>query len=177
MHLRACRLTLLGLMLGSAVLTAGIAASEDAGTLALDERLRRIDQFLRDRPAFLGGRSLQELRKLAPLRAERIEKEVDPQAADRELEYRRLNFDGLELVGRVEAPGGFSPLQVTVTSPRWKLRQGLGVGTPVQRVESVLGPPMEQEEGMLRYQGTREQATFHVRRGVIERVELQYRGD
>ncbi|HKW91628.1 MAG TPA: hypothetical protein VJX92_06995 [Methylomirabilota bacterium] len=170
-------LTLLGLVLCSAVLTAGIAASEDSGTLALDERLRRIDQFLRDRPAFLGGHSLQELRKLAPLRAERIEKEADPQAAGRELEYRRLNFDGLELVGRVESPGGFSPLQVTVTSAKWKLRQGLGVGTSVQRVESLLGPPMEQEEGLLRYRGTSEQATFHVRRGVIERVELQYRVD
>src|SRR5262245_4251820 len=77
--------------------------------LGLDERLRRIDQFLRSRPSFLNRQTLQEFRMLAALRRETVERVPNPHIAAETLEYRSLRFDGLEVTGLVERTGAFSP--------------------------------------------------------------------
>jgi len=170
-----------GVMLVIAALcTSGLiayATGAEEQQLTVDERLKRIDDFMHDRPSFLQKQSLQEFRGLAKLRGEKIEKVPNRHVAGEMLEYRQLQFNGLELYGHVTSSQEFSPIVVTVTTPTWKLARGLDVGTPAGRIEALLGPPMVKTDMLLEYQGTSDIVKFHVERDVIRRIELIYYHD
>jgi hypothetical protein len=145
--------------------------------LSLDERFRRIDQFLQARPSFLNRQSLQEFRTFAAPRRETVERVPNPHVAAETLEYRSLLFDGLEVKGLVGRTCAFSPVLVRVSSIRWTLPNGLNVGAPRGRIVKVLGAPMKSTDATLAYQGTSDQVTFRVGRDVIAEVTLQYYSD
>ena len=164
----------------AALCTSGLAAhagGAEPQQLTVDERLERIDDFLRHRPSFLNKRSLQEFRGLGKLLSEKTEKVPNRHVADEILEYRQIQFNGLELHGQMTSSQEFSPIVVTVTTPNWKIPRGLDVGTPAGRVEALLGPPMVKTDMFLEYQGTSDIVKFHVARGVIRRIELIYYHD
>jgi hypothetical protein len=54
------------------------------------------------------------------------------------------------------------------------MRNDLNFGARAGRIVARLGPPMVKTETSWKYQGTSDQVTFHIRRGVIEKIELQY---
>jgi hypothetical protein len=127
------------LMLGFSGLVSATWGGSQPQALTLDERLRRIDQFLQARPSFLNRQSLQEFKGLAALRRETVEKTPNPHVAAQTLEYRSLLFDGLELRGLLAATGSFSPVFVRVSSAHWAMPNGLNVGAPGSRIVAVLG--------------------------------------
>ena len=124
----------------TALCTCGLVAyarGAEQQQLTVDERIKRIDDFMRDRPSFLQKQSLQEFRGLAKLQGEKMEKVPNRHVAGEMLEYRQLRFNGLELYGHVTSPQEFSPIVVTVTTPSWKIARGLDVGTPAGRIGST----------------------------------------
>ena len=164
----------------AALCTSGLVAyagGAEQQQLTVDERIKRIDDFMRDRPSFLQKQSLEEFRGLAKIQGEKMEKVPNRHVAGDMLEYRQLRFNGLELYGQVTSSQEFSPIVVTVTTPNWKIARGLDVGTPAGRIEALLGPPMVKTDMLLEYQGTSDIVKFHVGRGVIRRIELVYYHD
>src|SRR6266446_6876357 len=68
----------------------------------VDDRLRRVDEFVWDGALFMKGRrTLQQIRTLSTLLSEKIEKAPNPHVAGQIDEFRTLTFVGLELYGLV----------------------------------------------------------------------------
>jgi hypothetical protein len=115
------------------------------------------------------------IRKLGPLKSQKITQQPDPYNSAEIEEYHTLQFDGLEIYGRVEINHrDFRPVRVTVSGPSWKILHGLGVGTPAQRIEEVLGQPNDSGEGILKYNGEVDQVHFYVKNSTITKVVFIY---
>ena len=70
----------------TALCTCGLVAyarGAEQQQLTVDERIKRIDDFMRDRPSFLQKESLQEFRRLAKLQGEKMEKVPNRHVAGR----------------------------------------------------------------------------------------------
>jgi len=145
---------------------------------ALHDRLRRVDEFVWDGPLFMKGRrTLQQVRNLSRLLGEKVQKSPNPHVGGQIDEFRTLTFEGLELYGRVTPAQEFSPITAVITTPRWRIRNGLDVGSSAARVASVLGQPMQTTGAILEYQGESERVNFHVGNGIIKKIEFFYYAD
>jgi hypothetical protein len=165
-------LTILFLILG--VWVSAYSADKDAE--AMLAKWAYIGRFTVEGPLFLKKQeTLESIRKLGPLKSQKITQQPDPYRPAQLEEYHTLQFDGLEIYGRVEINRrDFRPVRVTVYAPEWKILHGLGVGTPSQRIEEILGQPNDRGPGLLKYNGEVDQVHFHVRNGAITKVVFIY---
>src|SRR6266566_5077132 len=104
-------------------------------------RMAKIDRFVLDGELFLKDKSLSAIRKLEPPKKESVKKESNPYDAAQSYEYRTFRFEGLEIYGLVRPSDQFWPVHVTVTDARWKILNGLDVGTSATKIAEVLGQP------------------------------------
>jgi hypothetical protein len=131
-----------------------------------------VDEFLHAGPWFAGPKTLSALRRLGTLEGERV---VPPDLGDRpgsKPEIRRLEFDGLTLVGEVDGDA-FKLRAITVTSPHWELPHGLKVGSPASQISTALNQPLQpKQEPMEVVSGEAGQVSFSVHQGRISKVEI-----
>ena len=120
----------------------------------------------------MGRPTLQHVRGLSSLLKEKIEKAPNRHSPQQIDEYRTLTFEGLELYGRVTPTQEFQTITTVITSAKWKVRHDLNVGTNASRVETLLGPPLQRTNKVLRYQGESERVNFYVEKGIIKKVEF-----
>jgi hypothetical protein len=158
-------------------LLAASTAYADAGTRptqeTAEERLDRIDEFVWGGRLFLMDRpTLQHVRGLSSLLKEKIEKAPNRHSPQQIDEYQTLTFEGLELYGRVTPTQEFQTITTVITSAKWKVRNGLNVGTNASRIETLLGPPLQRTNKVLRYEGESERVNFYVEKGIIKKVEF-----
>lgn len=134
-----------------------------------------IERFMKEAPTFLKGRdSLEKLRNLDQLKADKVEREVHPDIPDGVIEYHTLEFKGLEIYGRIDNKKGFWPITVTVSSPKWKIEPGLSVGSQPDHVERVLGQPTVKSRGILEYHGVVSRVHFYTSEKSITKVVFHY---
>ncbi len=148
-------------------------AEEVRAQSSVHDRLHRIDEFVWDGRLFMKGRlSLQQVTALSTVLKQEIAQAPNRHLPGQINEYRTLVFEGLELYGLVTPTQEFWTITTVITSSKWKVRHGLGIGTSASRIENVLGPPMERANGVLRYEGESERVNFHVENGVITKLEF-----
>lgn len=134
----------------------------------------RVDQYLRQTPAFLHDRSLAALRALGPLQHEHTRTLTDPYDPIRVNEYRTLVFEGLTIDGLVVSGQDLWPTRVTVTTAGWEMPERLNVGSAIEHVVAVLGAPSGSTPAVLAYPGASESVNFSVHNDRIIRIELIY---
>ena len=156
------------------ILVMNSAASAQNG----DERKwQAIDRFAHMGPLFARGKhSLAEFRLLGPILRERHKEENNPYDSNRKNEFVELVFDGLEIYGRLENKE-FLPIRVKITSQKWKVLDGLDVGTNAERIRKTLGMPTKQSPVIEEYCGETECVVFGISAGLISSVEFSYYAD
>jgi hypothetical protein len=160
---------------GSAVAAYGNGARP---RLSADDRLRRIDEFVWEGALFMKGhRTLPQVRRLPTFRDEKIQKAANPHVNGQTDEYRTLRYEGLEVYGLVTPSLEFRPIRMSITTSRWKIRDGLVVGTSPARIARVLGPPTVHTGSVVQYQGETERVSFHVENGIITKIEFLHYAD
>lgn len=136
---------------------------------------RHIDEFAWTGPLFIKGlRSLKQVRRLSLLRSETVTTVPNPFIDGETNEFRTLTFEGLKISGLVRSNGDFGLTSLVITSAKWQVRDGLGVGTRAARIAGILGPPVEKTEALLRYRGDVEQINFYIANDVITKLEFFY---
>src|SRR5512133_827181 len=134
----------------------------------------KIDQFVYDGPLFLKDKTLAQERQLGVLKNEKVTFEANPHVDDAKIEFRTLQFDGLEVSGIVDKES-FSAISVTVTDPRWQILHDLNVGSPAARVPQVLGQPPRSMNGPVEeFTGLTETVKFTVSQGKISKIDFIY---
>jgi hypothetical protein len=141
------------------------------------DRQALIDRFVYDAPLFIRGKSLPALRKLGPLKKERVDRRPNPHDPLKTIEYRTLEFKGLTLIGFVLDHNNLEIIQITVTDSRWKIRDGLNVGSPAAGIEKILGKPTGEDKNAREYCGETECVVFGMKKGRIAKIELNYYSD
>jgi hypothetical protein len=143
----------------------------------ISERQALIDRFVYDAPLFIRGKSLPALRKLGPLKKERIDRRPNPHDPGKMLEYRTLTFKGLTVRGFVNDQNELAIIQISVTDSRWKILHGLNVGSPAAGIGKVLGKATREEKNTREYCGETECVDFNVKKGRIAEVVFNYYSD
>jgi len=160
-------------LLVSSVATAETAAEDQGRREAIWAELAKVDQFVWNGLLFLKDKSsLKDVRKLARLQREETKTVVNKHAPRETYEFKTLIFEGLTLYGFVTPKQELGLTRVIITNPRWKIREGLDVGTSADRIERVLGTPKEKGAEFLKYEGETEQVHFYVQKNRITKVEF-----
>ena len=146
------------------------------------ERMAKIDRFARDGPTFLAGASLQDIRDLGALEEEVRTDEDNPYYAGEIILYYTFRFEeGLVVVCRdVSRKNSGERIQfifVSITSPRWPIRNNLNVGENVKDIYQHLGTPNEDTGERLDYLGETEEIRFSYIENSITRVDFLYYAD
>jgi hypothetical protein len=147
----------------------------DYDALSEEARLARehaIDTFVWYALPDLKDKSLATARKLGKVIREDVEYRDSEYAPGQKLEIRSLQFDGLQIDGWVDEQKKLRINTVKVTHPRWRVRDGLGVGASIQQLDRILGYPDKRTGDVLQYSGETETAEFTVRHGRIVQVLL-----
>jgi hypothetical protein len=161
----------------SAELAPQVPASQTQLQSAL-EHMAKVDRFVWDGPGFLPHDSVERVRKLDRIVHEESKTVQDPNA-QLPVRYTTLKFEnGLEVSFRTFG----TPIQmqftgVTVSSTKWPVNQGLGVGAPLTRVREVLGTPDEASDLWIKYAGETEKVAFLVKDGRVSSVVFSYYAD
>jgi hypothetical protein len=137
----------------------------------------RVDEFAWHAPLFIHSELLEDLRSLGPLLHEDVATMPNTHDPNQLEEFRTLVFDGLELYGWVAPAGSFKPIRAVVTNSRWRIGDGLDVGTTAARIETVLGPLTEVSDSVFRYEGETERVNFHVHGDEPEPSGPRWRAD
>lgn len=140
-------------------------------------RQAEIDKFVYDAPVFIKDRSLITLKKLGKFKKERIEKQQNPHDSTKTIEYRTLTFKGLIISGFIQDQNKFAIIQIIVTDSRWKILNGLNVGSSRERIIKVLGNPSNEEDNIIEYSGETESVNFQIKKNKIIKIELNYYSD
>lgn len=91
-------------------------------------------------------------------------------------QYRRvLYFNGLE-VGLLGSKNGklSTVMSMTVTSSRWTVAPGIGVGSNKKAIVGSFGKPVRETQSRIDYvtKGNLGGVTFYLRRGRLQRIEM-----
>ena len=133
-----------------------------------------IDKFVDEAPLFIEEKSLIALRKLAPLKFEGVEKIPNQLILSEPLEYKTLEFDGLSIFGLVQNQSELPTPLITITDEKWKILNGLNVGTDIERVEQVLGKATYAYGDIKEYCGETHCVLFHTKGIKIIKIVLFY---
>jgi len=154
-----------------------IPASEIQLQSAL-EHTAKVDRFVWDGTRFLPRDSVERVRELDRVVHEESKTVQDPNA-QLPVRYTTLKFEnGLEVSFRTfGTPIQMQLTRVTVSSTKWPLNQGLGVGAPLARVREVLGTPDEASDQWIKYAGETEKVAFFVKDGRVSSVVFSYYAD
>ena len=71
----------------------------------------------------------------------------------------------------------FVPIRITITNSKWSILHDLGIDTPAQRIEEILGTPTKVNNNVMNYCGETKCVNFHVRVNKIVKIELIYYAD
>lgn len=109
----------------------------------------RVDELIADGFAVPLGRTRAELAaSLGPPRSATVRRVQNRHEPGRTDEVHELEYDGLRIVlYRVSATGRELIMEVSLTSERYRLKWGLGVGSTRDAVRRVLGPGVRAERG------------------------------
>jgi hypothetical protein len=140
-------------------------------------RKAEIDKFVYNAPLFINDRSLKALKKLGKFKNEHIDKQQNPHDSTKIIEYRTLTFKGLIISGFIQDQIKLSIIQIIVTDSRWKILNGLNVGSSSERINKVLGEPTTDENNIKEYCGETECVNFQIKKNKIIKVELNYYSD
>lgn len=133
----------------------------------------RVDEFVWNVfPDLPDGAPLAKARAIGNVTFERVRQLDNEYQAGQKIEERTLEFDGLEVTGRVTADQKLRLWHAKVTKAGWRVRGGLGVGASVNEVVQVLGCANSRSGEELTYTGETESARFTVRDGRIAAVEI-----
>ncbi len=134
-----------------------------------------VDRFAWEGPIFLKEKSIEAIRALGKIRYETTETISNPHG-EGVIHLDRVTFsEGLEIYVRTfGSPVQTQILHVTITSPKWPVKDGLNVGAPVSRAIDVLGEPARKDRERLMYFGETEQVIFLTKGGTIKSVEFLY---
>lgn len=137
-----------------------------------------VDRFAWEGPIFLKEKSIEAIRALGKIRHETTETISNPHR-EGVIHLHRITFsEGLEIYVRTfGSPVQTQIIHVTITSPKWPVKDGLNVGAPVSRVIDVLGEPARKDHERVMYFGETEQVIFLTKRGTIKSVEFLYYAD
>lgn len=133
-----------------------------------------IDRFVGDGPIFLLSASPHDIRALGNLQSEKIERVVNPGLDSETIELRTFEFPGLEIYGNLPEPDRLAPIRIVVSSPDWKIKYDLTVGSQATRIKEILGIPNNINGRELEYCGETECVTFFERDGSIEKIVFDY---
>ncbi len=101
----------------------------------------KVDEWVWDAALFARNKSIQELRKLAPVVRESTTKRVDQgQEGKHTVSIHSIYFDGLVIRGIMDGEK-FILDEIEITSPRWQVPNGLNVGSRGNLVPPVFGLP------------------------------------
>jgi len=146
---------------------------------AVFEHQHKIDEFAWDGKRFLPD-SVERVRALDRIVHEESETVQDPNSQSPfPVRYTKLRFEnGLEVSFRTFG----TPIQIqftglTISSTKWPVNKGLGVGAPLTRVREVLGTPNEASDRWIKYHGETEQVTFFLKNGRVSSVAFDYYAD
>ncbi len=134
-----------------------------------------VDRFAWEGPIFLKEKSIEAIRALGKIRYETTETISNPHG-EGVIHLDRVTFsEGPEIYVRTfGSPVQTQILHVTITSPKWPVKDGLNVGAPVSRAIDVLGEPARKDRERLMYFGETEQVIFLTKGGTIKSVEFLY---
>lgn len=138
--------------------------------------LRRIDSFAFDAPSFAHGKTIEEWRHLRGF-IQDVRKTLPAPSNPSESTYKQVTIGlvGLRIVGWLSDGSHVQPVRIEITSKRWSLAGGLGVGAPAERIRQVLGRGSTVgPDGTIEYAGEAEHIYFGVRNGFIARVVFDY---
>lgn len=157
----------------------------------LEERRARIEQFIYEGPLFLQDNSVTAIRNLGE-KNELVETDIhsdDPSQYGHIQGSKIWKWDGLEIIGfefeesygRILDPSEViskkvRPELITITSPRWKLLNGLEVEMSADRVIEVLGQPQRREGDALIFGGDPSEVTFYINENKITKIIFWYYG-
>jgi hypothetical protein len=138
----------------------------------------RVDEWVWDAALFARDKSLLELRRLAPVLRETISTRVEKSdEGERTISLRTLHYDGLEITG-IEDKGKFILDGVSITSPHWKVPNGLDIGARGNLVCPVFGlPERELKSPEELFSGLACSVNFTSKGGRISKVSYAYFSD
>ena len=90
-------------------------------------------------------------------------------------EVRELHYDGLYVRAYFPAKDHKRLFleEVEITSPRFKIKHGLDIGTPGAELQRVLGQPDEIRGDVYSYSGETDTVRFVIHNGVIAKVKWE----
>jgi hypothetical protein len=139
--------------------------------------MAQIDEFVWEALTFLTSANPKDIRSLGKITNESSRVKQNPHG-EGSITYRTFRLDGLEIQQRsFGSPTQHQLVLVTVSSPRWSIKDELVVGAPTKRVLGILGEPTESNTHRLTYRGESEQVVFEVKRGRITRIQFVYYAD
>ncbi len=134
-----------------------------------------INEFVTRGWAFELGASLTDLKAVGKIEREVVSTVRNPHVENQIDEVRELYYDGLYVRAYFPAKDHKRLFleEVEITSPRFKIKHGLDVGTPVAELERVLGEPDEIKGDVYSYSGETDTVRFVVKNGVITKVRWE----
>lgn len=145
--------------------------------------LEEIDKFATSAPLFIKDYSLAAIRHIGKIIKEETKKSPNLHDQTKINLEKIFYFDGLEINGLIVVDQS-NPTEkdshtvllraVTVTDGKWKILDGLTVGTQVERLMLVLGTPHEDINGTIKYAGTTEEIQFFTKQNKIEKIQFIY---
>ena len=153
-----------------------LALPATASTAQRDPRsYETINEFVTQGWAFDLGTSLMDLKAAGKVHREVVATVRNPHVENQIDEVRELYYDGLYVRAYFPAKDHKRLFleEVEITSPRFKIKHGLDVGTPVAELERVLGEPDEIKGDVYSYSGETDTVRFVVKNGVITKVRWE----
>ena len=134
-----------------------------------------INEFVTRGWAFDLGTSLMDLKAVGKIEREVISTVRNPHVENQIDEVRELYYDGLYVRAYFPAKDHKRLFleEVEITSPRFQIKHGLDVGTPVAELERVLGEPDEIKGDVYSYSGETDTVRFVIHNGVITQVKWE----
>ena len=152
-----------------AVPVIGLTAQRDA------KSYETINEFATRGWAFDLGTSLTDLKAVGNVQREVVSTVKNRHDENQIDEVRELYYDGLYVRAYFPAKDHKRLFleEVEITSPRFKIKHGLDVGTPVAELERVLGEPDEIKGDVYSYSGETDTVRFVIHNGVITQVKWE----
>jgi hypothetical protein len=141
------------------------------------DQLVRIDQFVEEGVVFAKDTTLPALRNLPGLKNESSAKEINRHDPKKITEFKRLEYNGLMIYGYVMESGKLGLIEVTITSPQWKILNGLNVGAEFKKIVQVLGTPDTVKDDLKTYCGETECVEFKTKADLISEIRFLYYAD
>ena len=134
----------------------------------------KIDEYIFNAPIFMKGKTLSEIRNIGKLKREYSEKKQNPHDASLIDTFVTLQFEGLEIYGYLKKQDILWPIRIIITEPKWKISNGLDVGTPSLNILKLLGSPTLKTDNKIEYCGETDCVYFYEDKKIISKIEFHY---